>query len=197
MRLKRNNRNTRLVRFLRPAPGWPVASRGSDPVPQPRHADPGRTPDTSPRTTPDDPSWAFPGFTRTQLQGTINRIIDGGPCSPLPLNYYLSGPMNGYPENNFPAFERETTWLRRLGYKILSPHEVAHESAKNREDYLRGDLIEMLQKCNGIIMMNDFDWLSSWGACFEFNVAAKLRFKLYLMQDSSLYDAEMLRRYVR
>lgn len=36
---------------------------------------------------------------------------------------YLSGPMTGLPEWNFPAFEAAASALRALGLTVLSPHE--------------------------------------------------------------------------
>lgn len=36
---------------------------------------------------------------------------------------YLSGPMTGLPEWNFPAFEDAARRLREAGFAVLSPHE--------------------------------------------------------------------------
>lgn len=40
-----------------------------------------------------------------------------------PKKCYLSGPMTGYPENNYPAFEKATAALRQAGYHVFTPHE--------------------------------------------------------------------------
>jgi len=44
------------------------------------------------------------------------------------VRLYLCGPMTGYPEFNFPAFELAATDLRRQGYVVWSPHESDLES---------------------------------------------------------------------
>jgi len=36
---------------------------------------------------------------------------------------YLSGPMRGYPESNYPAFEAASGALRAQGHEVYSPHE--------------------------------------------------------------------------
>ncbi len=37
---------------------------------------------------------------------------------------YLSGPMSGIKDNNFPVFHAEAARLRALGYTVVSPAEI-------------------------------------------------------------------------
>lgn len=40
---------------------------------------------------------------------------------------YLSGPMKGYPESNYPLFHRVATELRQAGHEVYNPAEFAHD----------------------------------------------------------------------
>lgn len=149
-----------------------------------------------------DTSWAFPGFTRAELEGIVDFLHTGKPLNSFPKKAYLSGPMSGYPLHNFPAFHEASAILRGMfGVDLLSPHEIEHSGSDlTREEYLRKDLQQMLSlECGNIIMMGD--WLKSWGACFELNVAAKLGWGIYLYRSHQakpyLLDGERLRYYVR
>lgn len=37
---------------------------------------------------------------------------------------YISGPMTGLPEKNFPAFNAEANRLRALGFDVVNPVDV-------------------------------------------------------------------------
>ena len=95
----------------------------------------------------------------------------------------MAGPMSGYPEHNFPAFEDACASLRKKMY-ILSPHEVEHgERPEDRgklsyEEYLREDF-KLLTECQGIILLPG--WTKSKGAMAEFHyaVAAGMEIRAY------------------
>lgn len=40
---------------------------------------------------------------------------------------YLSGPMTGYPESNYPAFNVTAAVLRSYGHKVYNPAEFPHD----------------------------------------------------------------------
>ncbi len=42
----------------------------------------------------------------------------------MTIHYYLSGPMSGLPQYNFPMFHRVAAALRALGYVVISPAEL-------------------------------------------------------------------------
>lgn len=144
-------------------------------------------------------NWAFPGYRREEIEDSWVTALSGPPVISNPeFIYYLSGPMNGYPQHNFPAFSRISRALRENGVQLISPHEIVHPGkpgSLTREEYLRGDLIPLVQHCRGIIMMPG--WIDSWGAGFEIHVAAKLNYEILLVDgDDRLHDGEVLRQYV-
>jgi Domain of unknown function (DUF4406) len=90
-------------------------------------------------------------------------------------SYYLAGPMQGYPEHNFPAFEAAAIWLRGQGATVLGAHEVdhgethgTHGTTKTHGEYLRKDLQVLLQ-CDAIVLLPG--WVDSKGAMIEFQTA--------------------------
>lgn len=99
------------------------------------------------------------------------------------VKYYLAGPMSGYPEYNFPAFERACELLRTgRQLTIASPHEIDHgETPETRGNlhysaYMRAAL-KLLLECDGIIMLPK--WEGSSGATLEFRVARGLSMPVF------------------
>lgn len=43
------------------------------------------------------------------------------------MQIYLSGPMKGYPESNYPLFHQVTKELRDRGYLVYNPAEFEHD----------------------------------------------------------------------
>ena len=42
---------------------------------------------------------------------------------------YLSGPMKGYPESNYPAFHEAAAHLRAEGHRVYNPAEFPHRGS--------------------------------------------------------------------
>ncbi len=82
---------------------------------------------------------------------------------------YLSGPMTGIPDNNFPAFHEWAARLRADGFDVVSPAEI--QEAGTWELCLRADLRE-LATCDAIALMPG--WEGSKGAHLELHVAHRL-----------------------
>jgi len=83
---------------------------------------------------------------------------------------YISGPMSGLPEMNFPAFAEAAARLRELGHTVISPHEI-EQPALTWEACMREDIAELL-KADAIAMLPG--WGNSKGARLEFFIANEL-----------------------
>lgn len=84
---------------------------------------------------------------------------------------YLSGPMSGHPELNFPAFRLMAKSLRAAGYDVTSPAELNPDPDADWKTCMRAD-IKALCDCDGIALMPG--WESSAGAHLELHVAHRL-----------------------
>jgi hypothetical protein len=111
------------------------------------------------------------------------------------FKWYLGGPMSGYPSFNFPAFDQACRVLReKLELTVISAHEVDHGEHTGTgtapyEDYLRGDLMEML-KCDGLILLQG--WPESKGARFEFDIAVDLRYPVMFYYSEHTFDSHLI-----
>lgn len=104
----------------------------------------------------------------------------------LKLKYYLSGPMNGYEDNNFPAFQGACDALRGIGIKLLSPHEKQSESEYlTWAQYLNLD-IRILMDCDGLILLKG--WPKSKGARLELDIAMDLEYPIWYYHNYDLRE---------
>ena len=88
---------------------------------------------------------------------------------------YLSGPMSGLPELNYPEFANVTERLRSAGRTVLSPHEIQLTSEPTWVNYMREALV-MLLRCENIVMLPGFE--KSEGAKIEFTLARQLKMRV-------------------
>lgn len=89
---------------------------------------------------------------------------------------YISGPMTGMPEYNFPEFNRITKEWRAEGWEVRNPAEKGELDGWEWEDYLRYDLIDVAQ-CDSLAQLRG--WSKSRGAKLEYYVAKKLGLTIY------------------
>lgn len=98
------------------------------------------------------------------------------------MRVYLSGPMKGYPDSNFPAFHDAARALRERGIEVVNPAEieidVPHPGAEDCAGWnafynacLRADLRAMMD-CQAIALMPG--WQKSSGANLELHVAHRV-----------------------
>lgn len=85
---------------------------------------------------------------------------------------YVSGPMSGMPDHNYPAFMEAAMGLRLADWGVINPAELGDgDTTREWHYYLRRDLAE-LTKATHIYMLPG--WPNSRGASLEFDVAQRL-----------------------
>ena len=87
---------------------------------------------------------------------------------------YISGPMSNTPNSNLEAFDEAEKQLKQLGFDVLNPHKICEElntkffgmgKSPEYEDYLKEDIIQMLSKCDTVLVLPG--WRQSKGAKLE------------------------------
>src|SRR5687767_1025283 len=91
---------------------------------------------------------------------------------------YIAGPMRGYPEYNFPAFDAARDRAKELGFdEVISPADMDRLDAKDlshlpmaerQKIYARRD-VDAIMRCTHIAVLPD--WEKSTGAKAEFCLA--------------------------
>ena len=87
---------------------------------------------------------------------------------------YISGPMKNMTDGNMPAFDEAEKQLKEMGYETLNPHKIGEElnirffemgKVPTYEDYLKEDIIQMLAKCDKVLVLPG--WRNSKGSKLE------------------------------
>ena len=86
------------------------------------------------------------------------------------MKIYISGPMTGYKEKNFPAFFEAEKKLNS-NWSVVNPAGLDHTKDKEWHEFMRTD-IKALMDCDAIYMLNG--WRESKGACIERYMAMAL-----------------------
>ena len=84
---------------------------------------------------------------------------------------YISGPMTGLPDLNFPAFHAAALHLRGLGLDAVNPAEINPDIGMSWEACMRAD-IRALCDCDAIALLPG--WERSKGAHLELHIAHRL-----------------------
>ena len=92
------------------------------------------------------------------------------------MKVYLAGPMRGYAELNFPAFDRATSYLRSHGHDVFSPADNDREKGydiKGGIDVMRNcimdDLTYIAREAQAIALLPG--WEKSKGVAAEVALA--------------------------
>lgn len=94
---------------------------------------------------------------------------------------YLSGPMTGLPDYNYPVFREAAKTLRSYGQVVFDPSE-AFEGRTDlpKEVYMRKDLEELL-KADVVALLPG--WQNSSGALLEVEVAKQCGIPIRLLEE--------------
>lgn len=101
--------------------------------------------------------------------------------------YYISGPMTGYPEYNYPYFNTVKLRLQYLGFKVVSPVDIepVERTPGMSEDIFWSRCIErcvkMMDECDAIILLSG--WPKSKGARLELTLALERSWPIYYYLD--------------
>lgn len=86
------------------------------------------------------------------------------------MKVYISGPMTGYPEHNYPAFHKEAEKWRAAGFEVVNPAEL-NTPEKDWQECMRRD-IAVLTTVDAIVLLPG--WENSRGARLELRIAMEL-----------------------
>ena len=96
---------------------------------------------------------------------------------------YLSGPMTGYPDFNYPAFDDADRLLRNKGYIVFNPaNQFNRDQSLDWTEYMRADIAAILD-CDEVVVLDG--WEMSLGARLEVAVARSIGLPVWHI-DSSL-----------
>ncbi|BCP56212.1 hypothetical protein K32_48290 [Kaistia sp. 32K] len=84
---------------------------------------------------------------------------------------YVAGPMTGYPDLNFPAFNAAAEALQADGWDAVNPADHGIVDGAEWGDYLRADIAQLAQ-CEAIYLLPG--WPQSKGAQLEITIAKAL-----------------------
>lgn len=93
---------------------------------------------------------------------------------------YIAGPMTGYEEMNFPAFNAAAYDLTVDGWVVVNPVDINPDPKADWLECMRKD-IKALVDCDAIYMLEGWD--RSEGATIEHNIAKALGFDIYYEAD--------------
>jgi hypothetical protein len=102
---------------------------------------------------------------------------------------YVSGPMTGYPEFNYPAFHQASRALQVEGYAVLSPADnFGGNTTYERELYMEQDIRNVLNSDLVVVLPG---WERSAGARLEVAVAYECGIPVYRFGEDRINKAQV------
>jgi hypothetical protein len=84
---------------------------------------------------------------------------------------YIAGPMTGFPDFNYPAFNAQAATLRSLGFHVENPAENPKPPSGAWSDYMRLSIAQVVT-CDMVVVLDG--WAESRGARIEVELALDL-----------------------
>lgn len=104
-----------------------------------------------------------------------------GALRKMTYDIYISGPMTGIEDFNYPAFHTAAATLRAMGLVVFNPAESFDgDTSRHRCEYMRKD-IEALLVSRSIVMLDG--WQESDGARLEAAIALEIGVATLTLQD--------------
>ena len=100
--------------------------------------------------------------------------------APRRLRVYISGPMTGLPDLNFPAFHAAAARLRNAGLDAVNPAELNPDPDTDWQDCMRAD-IKALCDCDILTLLPG--WQDSKGAHLELQLAHRLGLRILTLTE--------------
>lgn len=88
------------------------------------------------------------------------------------MRVYISGPMRGLPDLNFPAFNAAAEGLRAAGHRVYNPADTGERPNWTLRDYAFIDLAWICNHAEAIALLPG--WRDSKGATAEYHTAVWL-----------------------
>lgn len=91
---------------------------------------------------------------------------------------YISGPMRGKPQHNYPLFALVAADLRAHGWTVENPAEhFGGKTDRQIHEYLASDVISLILYARGIVMLPG--WEDSEGSRLELQIAMNLQYEAF------------------
>lgn len=114
---------------------------------------------------------------------------------------YIAGPMTGYKDFNFPAFDAAQKYLMSIGFDVVNPVDIARDISYTMEIsmeevhekyriYILKTIIDGLFGCDFIYLLDK--WNTSYGAVMFFQIAKTIKLNfIFENKDTAEYHKDI------
>lgn len=118
----------------------------------------------------------------------------------LPRSIYISAPMRGYPEENFPLFNDWEERFDKLGFTVYNPVKLSQDVQEKKDTYpdevsMRRDLFTtdfdvICQKADAVVTLHE-EWHLSSGCRAEVAAAIAVGLPVFSARELEHYAKEI------